>query len=172
MSRGSVRHPLPSKRAAKRGYEKSAVVKTIALPAPFALFQAGFRPFFLLAGLDAVANMATWLTVYRHPELWPTQAMAATYWHAHEMLFGFAAAAIAGFLLTAVPNWTGRAAYRGPALYWLSGVWLAGRLVMLPFESHGYQAMESTEHVLWEMLGWFDRYVKQAPHRGKVASQR
>jgi uncharacterized protein involved in response to NO len=109
-------------------------VKTLSHPpAPaFSLFAAGFRPFFLLAGLDAIANMALWLTVYRHPEWWPASATAAIYWHAHEMLFGFAAAAIAGFLLTAVPNWTGRAAYRGPILYSLVGLWAMGRLVMLP----------------------------------------
>jgi dipeptidyl aminopeptidase/acylaminoacyl peptidase len=41
------------------------------------------------------------------------------------------------------------------------------RLVMLPFESHGYSAMETTEHVLYEMLAWFDRYVKNAPPRTK-----
>ena len=46
------------------------------------------------------------------------------------------------------------------------------RLVMLPFESHGYAAMESTEHVLWEMLSWFDHYVKNAPPRGKESTQR
>jgi dipeptidyl aminopeptidase/acylaminoacyl peptidase len=44
------------------------------------------------------------------------------------------------------------------------------RLVMLPFESHGYQAMESTEHVLWEMLNWFDRYVKEAKPRAHIPS--
>ena len=44
------------------------------------------------------------------------------------------------------------------------------RLVILPFESHGYQARESNEHVLFEMLSWFDRYVKNAPPRAKAAT--
>ena len=46
------------------------------------------------------------------------------------------------------------------------------RLVMLPFESHGYTAMESTEHVLWEMLSWFDHYLKNAAPRAKETVQR
>jgi uncharacterized protein involved in response to NO len=99
------------------------------------LFASGFRPFFLLAGLDAVANMAAWMVVYFRPELWPENAMPAVYWHAHEMLFGFVAAAIGGFMLTAVPNWTGSPPYRGISLYLLSAAWLAGRLAMLPFIS-------------------------------------
>jgi hypothetical protein len=44
------------------------------------------------------------------------------------------------------------------------------RLVMLPFESHGYRAMASTEHVIYEMLAWFDKYVKNAPPRGTAAA--
>jgi uncharacterized protein involved in response to NO len=98
-----------------------------------ALFASGFRPFFLLAGLDAVANMGAWLAVYFEPGLWPESAMPAVYWHAHEMLFGFVAAAIGGFLLTAVPNWTGSNPYRGTPLYLLTGAWICGRLAMLPF---------------------------------------
>ena len=98
-----------------------------------ALFEGGFRPFFLLAGLDALINMAVWLTVYFHPAIWPSGAIPAIYWHAHEMLFGFAAAAIGGFLLTAVPNWTGRSPYRGPLLGLLTALWLGGRIAVLPF---------------------------------------
>jgi uncharacterized protein involved in response to NO len=95
-------------------------------------FAYGFRPFFLLAGLDAIANMAVWLFVFFRPESWPQTALAPMYWHAHEMLFGFIAAAIGGFLLTAVPGWTGRASYSGTPLVALSGLWLAGRIAMWP----------------------------------------
>ena len=98
-----------------------------------ALFEAGFRPFFLLAGIDSLANMILWLAAFFHPQIWPADAIPAMYWHAHEMLFGFAGAAIAGFLLTAVPNWTGQAPYRGPVLWLLTGLWIGGRIVMLPF---------------------------------------
>ena len=95
-------------------------------------FAYGFRPFFLLAGLDAIANMGVWLFVYFRPESWPQSALAPMYWHAHEMLFGFIAAAIGGFLLTAVPGWTGRSSYSGTPLIALSGLWLAGRIAMWP----------------------------------------
>ncbi len=99
---------------------------------PSVLFSAGFRPFFLLAAADAMANMAVWLMTLARPELWPSSALPAVWWHAHEMLFGFIAAAIGGFLLTAVPNWTGGAPYRGAPLNLLIVVWLCGRLAMLP----------------------------------------
>lgn len=102
------------------------------LPA-FALFESGFRPFFLLAGLDAVTNMGLWLWVFLNPQSWPAGALPPAYWHAHEMLFGFAGAAIGGFLLTAIPNWTGRAPYRGKLLYLLVTLWLSGRIALLPF---------------------------------------
>ncbi len=97
------------------------------------LFAQGLRPFFLLAGLDAMFNVAAWLVFYLHPALWPDASLPAMYWHGHEMLFGFIGAAIGGFLLTAVPGWTGRASYAGAPLVLLSAVWLCGRLAMFPF---------------------------------------
>ena len=97
----------------------------IASSRQFALFLGGFRPFFLLAGLDALVNMGVWLCAYFHPEFWPAEAIPAMYWHAHEMLFGFAAAAIGGFLLTAAPGWTGRSSYSGTPLVSLAALWLA-----------------------------------------------
>jgi uncharacterized protein involved in response to NO len=96
-------------------------------------FAHGFRPFFLLAGLDAILSMAAWLVAYLWPDRWPEAAIVPMYWHAHEMLFGFVAAAIAGFLLTAVPGWTGRSSYAGTPLIMLALLWLAGRLALLPF---------------------------------------
>lgn len=101
-------------------------------PSRFVLFACGFRPFFLLAGFDALINMAVWLTVFLDPGLWPLRTVPAMYWHAHEMLFGFASAAIAGFLLTAVPGWTGRTSYSGAPLVFLITLWLAGRFAMAP----------------------------------------
>lgn len=104
-------------------------------PRKIALFAYGFRPFFLLAALDAIANMIIWLVAFLNPRLWPDRAGPAMYWHAHEMLFGFVAAAIAGFLLTAVPGWTGRKSYAGIPLYSMTGLWLAGRIAMAPWPS-------------------------------------
>jgi len=102
--------------------------QTPAIRVRFVPFAIGLRPFFLLAGIDAIANMIVWLVVYLWPELWPEVAIAPMYWHAHEMLFGFIAAAIAGFLLTAVPGWTGRSSYAGTPLIGLSVLWLCGRV--------------------------------------------
>lgn len=96
------------------------------------MFGYGFRPFFLFAAIDALANMAVWLCAFLTPKIWPRQAIPAMYWHAHEMLFGFVGAAIAGFLLTAVPGWTGRKSYSGAPLMTLFATWLAGRIAMLP----------------------------------------
>lgn len=100
-------------------------------PSKFALFNYGFRPFFLLAGLYAVIAMLIWLTVYM-TGIWPIGTATSYLWHAHEMLFGFVSAAIAGFLLTAVPSWTGQHGFSGWPLIVLVMIWLLGRLV-LPF---------------------------------------
>jgi uncharacterized protein involved in response to NO len=100
----------------------------------FALFNYGFRPFFLLAGLYAVIAMLIWLTIHIIG-IWPIGTPTSYLWHAHEMLFGFVGAAIAGFLLTAVPSWTGQRGFSGLPLIILVVVWLGGRLVF-PFYAH------------------------------------
>jgi uncharacterized protein involved in response to NO len=71
------------------------------------LLGAGFRPFFLLAGLTAALVVPVWLAMFAGYLTVPT-AFDPLSWHVHEMLFGFVQAAVTGFLLTAVPNWTGR----------------------------------------------------------------
>jgi len=95
----------------------------------FALFEAGFRVFFLLAPLYAACALVEWLLVYLGA-IAPPGSASPTLWHAHEMLFGFAAAGVAGFFLTAVPNWTGASYVRGLPLMTLAGVWLLGRIAM------------------------------------------
>jgi uncharacterized protein involved in response to NO len=101
------------------------------LPADhFALFELGFRPFFLLAGLAAALLVGVWLWWYLDGGL-ANSYYGPVLWHAHEMLYGFAVAVVAGFLLTAVRNWTGQATPRGRALLALALLWLAGRA--LPF---------------------------------------
>jgi len=96
----------------------------------FALFALGFRPFFLLAGITAVLLVPLWVYHFTGAE-----AAFAYYdpltWHGHEMLFGYNVAVIAGFLLTAVRNWTGLPTPSGKALAGLVLLWLAGRV--LPF---------------------------------------
>ena len=98
-----------------------------------ALFAYGFRPFFLAAGAWAVIAMATWIAVLAHGA-WPSEAMPPATWHKHEMLFGFVAAALAGFLLTAIPDWTKRRGYGGRPLALLAATWLLGRLMLAPIE--------------------------------------
>lgn len=93
----------------------------------FVPFAAGFRPFFLLAGLQAAAAMAGWLVFYFGSGSLP-QAFFPVLWHSHELVFGFAGAAVAGFLLTAVPNWTGTKPRSGAPLAALAGLWIAGRV--------------------------------------------
>jgi uncharacterized protein involved in response to NO len=88
----------------------------------------GFRPFFLLNGIFAAAVVLLW-TLMLHGE-WPSGPANFALWHAHEMLVGFAMATVAGFLLTAIPNWTGRPRLEGQLLGWLVLAWLCGRAVM------------------------------------------
>lgn len=94
------------------------------------LFEYGFRPFFLLAGLQAVIAMLAWMAVLqgrlRLGGLATT--LPGFYWHGHEMLFGFVLAVIAGFLLTAMPNWTGSQPLRRAPLAALVALWLASRV--------------------------------------------
>jgi len=90
----------------------------------------GFRPFFLSAAAAAVVLMAFWLALYAGG-LEADTYYGGVAWHGHEMVFGYAAAVIAGFLLTAVRNWTGVRTARGPVLGALVGLWLAGRLTPL-----------------------------------------
>lgn len=96
-----------------------------------ALFGHGFRPFFLLAGLWAPLGVGLWLAVLAGLEL-PEGPLPLPLWHAHEMLAGFVGAALTGFLLTAVPNWTGRPGYAGWPLVGLVGLFVAARLALLP----------------------------------------
>jgi uncharacterized protein involved in response to NO len=93
------------------------------------LLSYGFRPFFLAAGAYAALAMLLWLPVLFGKLALPI-AIPPRDWHIHEMVYGYAAAAIAGFLLTAIPNWTGRPPVCGGALLALVLAWIAGRLAM------------------------------------------
>jgi uncharacterized protein involved in response to NO len=97
-----------------------------------AFLSYGFRPFFLLAAGWAVVALLVVLAALAFGT-WPGDAIALGRWHGHEMLFGFVAAAIAGFLLTAVPTWTGTEAVRGGALVALAALWVTGRAAMFPW---------------------------------------
>jgi uncharacterized protein involved in response to NO len=94
-----------------------------------ALFSFGFRPFFLFGALWAAIAVALWLPMLSGALTLPT-AFAPVAWHVHELLFGFVPAVVAGFLLTAVPNWTGRLPVVGAPLAALFSVWAAGRIAV------------------------------------------
>jgi uncharacterized protein involved in response to NO len=89
-----------------------------------------FRPFFLATGVYGCLVVAAWSAIWRGVLRAPAW-LAPTWWHGHEMLFGVVAAAVAGFLLTAAPVWTGRPALRGRPLAALFGLWVLGRIAML-----------------------------------------
>ncbi|MBT8129380.1 MAG: NnrS family protein [Gammaproteobacteria bacterium] len=101
------------------------------IPTGMPLFRLGFRPFFLGAALFAVVLVFVWMIVYIHGARLDFSGLTPTTWHAHEMIFGYAMAVIAGFLLTAIKNWTGRQTLRGPGLVVLFLLWLLARLVPL-----------------------------------------
>jgi len=92
-----------------------------------AIFSYGFRPFFFAGAAWAALGVLLWLPQYFGEMALPT-AMAPLDWHIHEMVFGYVAAVVAGFLLTAIPNWTGRLPVNGWPLAALVALWLAGRL--------------------------------------------
>lgn len=93
------------------------------------LLQLGFRPFFLLAGISAVLLIFIWGWIFSTGG--PVTVYSAVDWHGHEMFYGFVVAVVAGFLLTAVKNWTSRQTANGTALLLLALLWLTARV--LPF---------------------------------------
>ena len=99
------------------------------MPGP-AFLSLGFRPFFLAAGTWSLVAIVLWVCVLQGNIVLPTR-FAPVAWHVHEMLFGFAMAAVAGFLLTAIPNWTSRPPVAGWRLGGLLGLWALGRVVCL-----------------------------------------
>ena len=97
--------------------------------ARFALWQLGFRPFYLVASAFAALSIALWALQFAG---WLGDAyLAGPLWHAHEMLFGFVLAVVVGFLFTAGRNWTGRPTPTGAALAALVALWLAARVLVL-----------------------------------------
>jgi uncharacterized protein involved in response to NO len=94
----------------------------------FALFNLGFRPFFLLAGVFSLISIFIWGGVYVYGWPAPRLPFSPMHWHAHEMIFGYGMAVVAGFLLTAVRNWTHLNTLKGYPLAGLATLWLAARL--------------------------------------------
>jgi len=97
-------------------------------PAPAAVWRAGFRPFYLLGPLFGIVALALWAAARWGGADVPH---GLPVWHGHEMLYGFAGALAGGFVLTAVPSWTGTPAVSGRPLALLAGAWLLGRIAVL-----------------------------------------
>lgn len=108
------------------------------------ILSAGFRPFFLGASIWATVAVPLWLGTYAEGLALPTK-LAPPVWHAHEMVFGYAAATVAGFLLTAIPNWTGRMPLQGGALATLVLLWTIGRLGVLFSDEIGAPAAAAAD---------------------------
>ena len=98
--------------------------------AAFALWNLGFRPFYLLASVFAALGILAWIGQTSGAASFES-CLAGPAWHAHEMLFGFTLAVVAGFLLTAVRAWTGLPTPAGPPLAALAGLWVLGRVLVL-----------------------------------------
>lgn len=94
-----------------------------------AVLSYGFRPFFLLGSAYAGLAIALWLP-FLMGDIRLDTAFSPVDWHVHEMLFGYVAAIVTGFLLTAIPNWTGRLPVQGAPLLVLVSLWLAGRFAV------------------------------------------
>lgn len=95
-----------------------------------AILSYGFRPFFLLGSLYAGLAILFWLPLL-YGYLETGSVFLPVDWHIHEMLFGYLAAIVTGFLLTAIPNWTGRLPVQGMPLFGLVALWFAGRIAVL-----------------------------------------
>lgn len=123
------------------------ILETAEAPAPerahaFRYQALGFRPFFLLAGLVAPLLMLPWIVANLAGRPFLTY-YGFLPWHGHEMVFGYAGAVIAGFLLTAGQNWTNLPTLKGAPLYALAGLWIAGRLApFLPLPGAAVAALD------------------------------
>ena len=128
----------------------------------FALWRLGFRPFYLLASVFASASIFGWAAQYSG--LLSHAYLRGPLWHGHEMLFGFAMAVVAGFLLTAVRNWTGQPTAEGLPLMALAALWVAGRLLVLtPFATAAASAAAAFPFALAIAIGiplWRSRNVR------------
>jgi uncharacterized protein involved in response to NO len=116
-----------------------------------AVLSNGFRPFFLLGPLYAGIAVLAWLPVFYGELLLPT-TFSARDWHVHEMLFGYVPAVVAGFLLTAIPNWTGRLPLQGRPLLVLVSAWLAGRFAVTLSAEIGWLAAAAVDCAFLVMM--------------------
>jgi uncharacterized protein involved in response to NO len=133
-------------------------------PRPAILWSAGFRPFFLVAALHALCAVPLWLVGLAGG---PSPVDLAL--HQHEMLFGYAGAVIAGFLLTALPNWTGRPGLAGPPLAMLVAAWCTGRLALWPAPGAAWVGAVGDTLFLWGLVVHAWREILAAGNRRGIS---
>ncbi len=153
---------------------KTLTIQDPARLAPrFALFNLGFRPFFLLAGLYALVTLLIWGGFFVYGWRQPSLPFSPMHWHAHEMIFGYGMAVAAGFLLTAVGNWTRMPMPKGFPLAGLAALWLAARMAcwLLPGQILA-MALPDVLFDLWLIVAVFTPILraKQYPQIG-IASK-
>lgn len=118
----------------------------------FALFNSGFRVFFLAAGVFAVISMLIWMLYYSFntgPELYRLTSLS---WHAHEMIYGYSLAVISGFLLTATTNWTNRKTLTGVMLGIVSLFWIVARISPFINSEYNLEIMFISETLFFLLL--------------------
>ncbi len=123
------------------------------MPKTHPFMSYAFRPFFLLNGLFAIATISVWLMALHGIGLAPIPA-TMLYWHGHEMVVGFAMAAMAGFVLTAVATWTDRSPLQGKLLGMLVFSWLLGRLAMMAATQLPYWVIASIDTIFPFLLAF------------------
>jgi uncharacterized protein involved in response to NO len=116
-----------------------------------ALFSYGFRPFFLGGAIWAALAILVWIPLHAGALSWRSP-LPPLDWHIHEMLYGYVPAIVAGFLLTAIPNWTGRLPVCGAPLAGLVFLWLAGRVAMLTAGATGLVAAAAIDSAFLAVL--------------------
>lgn len=141
-------------------------IKPRSQPVPsFALFNLGFRPFFLLAGVFSLISILIWGGIYVYGWPAPRLPFSPMHWHAHEMIFGYGMAVAAGFLLTAVRNWTHLDTLREYPLAGLAILWLAARLAgwMIPSQILPMMMLDLTFD-LWLIVAIFRPILRAKQH--------
>jgi uncharacterized protein involved in response to NO len=130
----------------------STTGETPATTMPMAFLQNGFRPFFLGAAAWAVISLVCWLAMLAGIAA-DASAFDPVSWHQHEMVFGYGGAVVAGFLLTAVPNWTGRPVAGPRLLAFLFAAWIGARLANLASGTIGWlPALVLDAGLLWTLV--------------------
>ena len=126
------------------------------------LWGQAFRPMFLFGAFFSALAIALWgigiaamVAGTSIPYLPQYGTVAGNFWHGHEMLFGFAIAIVAGFLLTAVQNWSGRRAVNGKALLILTSIWVAGRIFMLLGALVPWWLTAAIDMAFLPMVAWY-----------------